>query len=99
MRMDIIDHFALERLYRERRRLRQKVYVVAQMGGLQREGKIIKESEGRWLIELYPYDDGNLRENGGRVYMSIRDFEIHPVDRQEFEVYLENLHEEFDLLP
>lgn len=93
--MDIIDYFALERLVRERRKHRQKVYVVAEVGGLKREGKIIKENEGLWLVDLYPYEEGDTRERGGRVYMSIRDFEIHPVDRQQFEEYLEALYDEY----
>jgi hypothetical protein len=93
--VDIIDYFALERLYRERRRQRQKVYVVAEIAGLQREGKIIKEIDGRWLIEFLPYEDGEVMENGGRIYMSIRDFEIHPVDRQHFEEYWRALMDEY----
>jgi hypothetical protein len=93
--MDIIDYFALERMYRERRKVRQKIYVIAELGGLQREGKIIKEHEGRWLIEFYPYEDGDHLERGGRVYMSIRDFDIHPIDRQVFEQYVEVLYNEY----
>jgi hypothetical protein len=93
--MDIIDYFALERLYRERRKQRKKVYVVAAVAGLQREGKIIKEIDGRWLIEFLPYDDGAVLENGGRIYMSIREFEIHPVDRQQFEEFLRVLMDEY----
>ena len=93
--MDIIDYFALERMYRERRRLRQKVYVIADLGGLQREGKIIKEQDGRWLIEFFPYEAGETLVPGGRLYMSIRDFEIHPVDRQVFEEYLSALYDEY----
>jgi hypothetical protein len=93
--MDIIDYFALERLYRERRRVRKKVYVVAEIAGVKREGKIIKENEGRWLIEFYPYEDNDILMRGGRMYMSIREFDIHPVDRQEFEEYLQALYEEY----
>lgn len=93
--MDIIDYFALERMYRERRKVRQKVYIVAEVGGLQREGKIIKEAEGRWLIEFYPYENGERFERGGRLYMSIRDFDIHPIDRQIFEQYVEALYNEY----
>ncbi len=93
--MDIIDYFALERLYRERRKQRKKVYVVAQVGGLQREGKIIKEHEGRWLIEFFPYEQGEVLENGGRMYLNIRDFDIHPVDQQEFDEHLRALYEEY----
>lgn len=93
--MDIIDYFALERLYRERRRHRQKVFVVAELGGLHREGKIIKENDGRWLIEFYPYEDPATMEPGGRLYMGIREFDIHPVDQQQFQEYLDALHEEY----
>lgn len=93
--MDIIDYFALERMYRERRKIRQKVYVIAEVGGLQREGKIIKEIDGRWLIEFFPYEENDHLESGGRAYMSIRDFDIHPVDRQIFEEYLSALYEEY----
>lgn len=94
--MDIIDYFALERLVRERRRVRQKVYIVAEINGLKREGKIIRENEGRWLIEFYPYEEGDVLERGGRLYMSIRDFDIHPVDRQQFEEYLEALYDDYN---
>jgi hypothetical protein len=93
--MDIIDYFALERLYRERRRQRQKVYITAVVGGLMREGKILKEDEGRWLVEFYPYEDGETLLRGGRRYLSIRDFEIHPVDQQEFQEYLDALYSEY----
>lgn len=93
--MDIIDYFALERMYRERRRQRKKVYVIAEVGGLMREGKILKENEGRWLVEFYPYEEGMIKLRGGRRYLSIRDFNIHPVDQQFFEKYLEDLYEEY----
>lgn len=93
--MDIIDYFALERLYRERRKVRQKVYVMAELGGLQREGKIIKEQDGRWLIEFFPYEAPDRLEPGGRMYMGIRDFEIHPVDRQIFDEYVQALYDEY----
>lgn len=93
--MEIIDYFALERMYRERRKMRQKVYIVAEIGGLQREGKIIKEQDGRWLIEFLPYEERDRLEPGGRLYMSIRDFDIHPVDRQIFEEYLIVLYDEY----
>jgi hypothetical protein len=93
--MDIIDYFALERMYRERRKMRQKVYIVAEVGGIQREGKIIKEQDGRWLIEFFPYEEHDRLEPGGRLYMSIRDFDIHPVDRQVFEEYLSVLYDEY----
>ncbi|MBC8098291.1 MAG: hypothetical protein H7Y11_02510 [Armatimonadetes bacterium] len=93
--MDIIDYFALERMYRERRKVRQKVYIVTTLGGLQREGKIIKEQDGRWLIEFLPYDQGKVLVPGGRLYMSIREFDIHPVDRQVFDVYLAALYDEY----
>lgn len=93
--MDIINYFALERLVRERRKVRQKVYVIAEINGLNREGKIIKEYEGRWLVEFFPYEEGDTLERGGRAYMSIRDFDIHPVDRQQFEEYLEALYDEY----
>lgn len=94
--MDIINYFALSRLYHYRRKQRKKVYVVAELGGLQREGKIIKENEEYlWLIEFYPYDDGHVMEKGGRVYMSIREFDIHPVDQQEFEDHLRALYDEY----
>jgi hypothetical protein len=93
--MDIIDYFALERMYRERRKVRQKVYIIAELGGIQREGKIIKENEGRWLIEFYPYEDSDRFERGGRLYMSIRDFDIHPIDRQIFQQYIDALYNEY----
>ncbi len=95
--MDIIDYFALERMYRERRKLRKKVYVIAEIGGLRREGKIIKEAEGRWLIDFYPYEDekGERMERGGRMYLNIREFDIHPIDRQEFDIYVEALYDEY----
>jgi hypothetical protein len=95
--MDIIDYFALERLVRDRRRQRQRVYVIAEINGLKREGKIIKEHQGLWLIDFYPYEQGEIRERGGRAYMSIREFEIHPVDHQQFAEYLEALYNEHDV--
>ena len=92
--MDIIDYFALERLYLDRRRRRQKVYVVAQIDGIPREGKILKENEGRWLIEFYPYEDAEHFVSGERIYLTIREFEIHPVDKQIFEQHLEAIYRE-----
>jgi hypothetical protein len=92
--MDIIDYFALERLYIERRRRRKKVYVTAIVEGFQREGKILKENEGRWLIEFLPYEDDEHFMSGVRLYMTIRDFEIHPIDKQIFEQHLKDIYKE-----
>ncbi len=92
--MDIIDYFALERLYLERRRRRQKVHVVAQIDGFPREGKLLKEHEGRWLIDFYPYEDEERFIPGERIYLTIREFEIHPIDQQIFNQHLEAIYQE-----
>lgn len=91
--MDILHYFALDQLYRERRRLRQKVYVVAEIDGVRREGKIIKERDGRWLIEFFPQETNGLVECTARRYLSVRDFEVHPVDQQQFDEYIRTLHD------
>lgn len=91
--MDILHYFALDQLYRERRRLRQKVYVVAELGGMRREGKIIKERDGRWLIEFFPLELDGVVERTARRYLSLRDFEVHPVDQQQFDEYIKTLHD------
>lgn len=93
--MDIIHYFALDQLVRERRQLRQKVYVVADLNGTRREGKIIKERDGRWLIEFYPVDVDGLTERTTRRYMSLRDFEVHPVDKQIFEEHVNALYDAY----
>lgn len=94
--MDIIEYFALERMVSQRRKLRQKVYIIADINGLKREGKIIRENEGRWLIEFFPYEEGDILERGGRLYMSIRDFDIHPVDQQQFEEFLQAFYDDYN---
>ena len=93
--MDIIHYFALDQLVRERRQFRQKVYVVAELNGIRREGKIIREREGRWLIEFYPVDVDGLTERTTRRYMSLRDFEVHPVDKQVFEEHVNALYDAY----
>lgn len=92
--MDILHYFALDQLYRERRRLRQKVYVVADFGGVRREGKIIKERDGRWLIEFFPLEtDAGVIQRTARRYLSLREFEVHPVDQQQFDEYIQTLYD------
>jgi hypothetical protein len=91
--MDILHYFALDQLYRERRRLRQKVYVVAELRGVRREGKIIKERDGRWLIEFFPEETDGVIERTARRYLSVREFEVHPVDQQQFDDYIQTLHD------
>lgn len=91
--MDILHFFALDQLYRERRRLRQKVYVIAELGGTRREGKILKERDGRWLIEFFPLETDGIVARTSRHYLSIREFEVHPVDQQQFEDYIRTLND------
>jgi len=91
--MDILHFFALDQLYRERRRLRQKVYVVAELGGTHREGKIIKERDGRWLIEFFPLESDGVVERTSRKYLSLREFEVHPIDQQQFDEYIQALYD------
>ncbi|GEM_PF-2395151 len=93
--MDILHFFALDQLYRERRRLRQKVYVVAEFGGTRREGKIIKERDGRWLIEFFPQEADGVVERTSRKYLSLREFEVHPVDQQQFDNYIQALYDTY----
>lgn len=89
--MDILHYFALDQLFRERRKLRQKVYVVADVMGTPREGKILRERNGRWLIEFFPTEINGLVARTARRYLSIREFEIHPVDQQQFQEYIKAL--------
>lgn len=93
--MDIIHYFALDQLVRERRQFRQKVYVMAELNGIQREGKIIKEREGRWLIEFFAVDVDGLTARTTRCYMSLHDFEVHPVDKQIFEDHVNALYDAY----
>jgi hypothetical protein len=93
--MDIIHYFALDQLVRERRRYRKKVYVVADVNGARREGKIIREREGRWLIEFYPVEVDGLTERTTRRYLSLRDFEIHPVDKTQFQEHVDALYDAY----
>lgn len=93
--MDIIHYFALDQLVRERRRSRQKVYVVAELDGARREGKIIRERDGRWLVEFFADEfDGQLARTTRR-YLSLRDFEIHPVDKKQFQDHVEALYDAY----
>jgi hypothetical protein len=89
--MDIIHYFALDQLVRERRRNRRKVYVIADMNGTRREGKIIREREGRWLVEFFPVELDGLVERTMRCYLSLREFEIHPVDKTQFQEHVDAL--------
>ena len=93
--MDIINYFALDQLLRERRRCRQKVYVVADLNGTRREGKILRERDGRWLIEFFPVEVAGLVERSVRRYLSLRDFEIHPVDKKQFQEHVDTLYEAY----
>lgn len=89
--MDILHYFALDQLFRERRKVRQKVYVVADLMGTRREGKILREKGGRWLVEFFPAEVDGVVVQTARRYLSLREFEIHPVDQQKFQEYIQTL--------
>ena len=71
------------------------MYVVAELNGTHREGKILREREGRWLIEFFPVEVDGLVERTTRRYLSLRDFEVHPVDKTQFQEHVDALYEAY----
>lgn len=94
--MDIIQYFALEQMVRERRRRRQKVFVTAEIDGAQREGKIIREKEGRWLIEFFAGEVNGRFNSTLRRYLGLREFSIHPIDYQQFQQHIEAIYDSYN---